>query len=586
MNGQDEMNQDEIKQEDDPVVPGQPETAKKSKLPWIIGGSVLLLVIALCAGVVAYFGLSFFSDNDPIAAVVPNDVLVYVSMDFLQAQSEDFNKALEVFKEISEVDEPQTSDEAADEFFSEEYGLSFTEDVLPWMGRHGSFVVNSADINSEEIEFMFLVESRNKSAADDFLTKFVAAIEEDQGISFETVERDGVTLQVYRSDFGSMEDIVIARDGKFVYMANSEDIVVESVGLKKADSLARDAYYTSALSGLSGDRLATMYMSVDSYIGLLDDMTESDLFYGSPTSFPDVSEYGFGGIAVGASFIEEGLRFDFAVAYDEANLSDYQKEFLSVTYQEPNGDDLVPEDTFFFLGVNNSQGLDRYMDENNPLVDQDVLESFDLLEDELGISVRELFELLSGEFAIAVGPANEGLPVEIGEVNLGFTIIASTNNEDGFNDWFKGLLDVAAQNMYVEYQTENVTFGDYTLQEVSVQDFDENITALYYGADNGFFFIGTSQGVFEDGLVKKNTLATNAKYQETWQAFPSSSVPYLYFDMLGLVDFFKDNAVYTDSELADMEKSLSKIPTIGLTVNETKNAVQSQTLIIFLDKGE
>ena len=584
MNGQDEMN--------DPVLPdaqGEPEKSNdRSKTVWYIaGGCVLLIIIAVCVGLAIYFGLSIFGGGDPIASVTPKDSLMYINLDLTKAQSDNFNNILKVFQEIAETEEPQDSTEAADDFLGEEYGLNFVDDVLPWIGRHGSFVISNIDLTSEDIEYMLIVETRSRSKADDFVTKLITAVEEKEGGSFETSEKDKATLYTYKSAVPGSEDIVIARVGKFVYFSNSDDAILGSASLKKADSLASDPNYKNALSALSKDRLATIYVGAESYIELLKDMAGSDLFYGNSTSFPDLSEYGMGGIAIGASFEDVGVRIDFAVAYDESNMGDFQKEMLSTVYLEPNGDDLVPENTFFFLDANTSQNFGMYFQEDSPLYDQDMMESFDLLEKEYGISVPELFDLLSGEFVIAVGPADDGLPVELGETNVGFTILASTDDEEGFNAWFANLLDVASQDMYVEYEVNNVTFGDYTLQEVSIQDFGEKYTALYYGADNGFFFLGTSHGILEDGLVSKNTLATNTPYQETWKAFPSGSIPYMYFDMLGLVDLMKNNEAYSSmSDLDTMEKNLKKIPVVALAVNEPADHVQSQTLIIFVDQGE
>jgi len=277
-----------------------------------------------------------------------------------------------------------------------------------------------------------------------------------------------------------------------------------------------------------------------------------------------------------------GIRFDFAAVYDEASMGDFQKDMINTAYLAPTTDALVPGDTFFFLGVNSSQNLGKYLEEGSPFYDQDAQESFDLFEKEYGISITELFDLLSGELAVAVGPANDGLPVELGETNVGVTILASTSDEEGFTKWFDNMLDVAFESMYTEYKIENTVIGDYALQELSIDESGELIKALYYGADNGYIVLGTSRGVLENGLEKKDTLAGNATYTETWKAFPSGSVPYMYLDVQGLVDFIKDNDPSTFDYSEGAEEGLKRIPVVALTVNKPEGNVVAQTLIIFI----
>jgi len=569
-------------QQETPGVQTEPEKTKGiPKSVWFIGGGCLLLLCAaVCVGLGIYLWSNFFGGGD-IASVVPNDSLVYVSVDLTNIQSESVDKVANVFQDLAEVDDKKTAIESLDESMDQEYGMSFTEDVLPWVGQHGAFVITDGDLTSEDFEFMFIAETRNKSKADEFLTKFVAAAADKQDMTFETSERDKITFYTYKSDYDSSQDVILARVGNFVYFSNSEDAIVKSADLKKADSLADDQNYKDGISALSGNSIVTMYFGPDAYVQAIEGMG-SDFFYGSGVPLSELENTGIAGFAMGMSVEDAGVRFDFAAVYDEANMSDFQKDMFNITYSKSQTDTLLPGDTFFFLGVNSSQNFGRYLQEDSPLYDQDVQESFDLLEKEYGVSITDLFNLLNGEFSLAIGPANDGMPVDLGEINMGVTILVGTNDEEGFTKWFENAIDAAFTSMYTDYKIEDTTIGGYALQELSIDDYSGMIPALYYGADNGYVVLGTSKGILEDGLSQKNTLADNATYAGTWNAFPSGSVPYMYLDVQGFVSFLKESDPNTFSGSESVEKGLKRIPVVAVSMNKPNGNVRSQTLIVFI----
>ena len=583
MNDRDEMIQQETPLQEIPnaqAEPEKPQSNPRTRL-YIVGGCLLIVVAVACVAALIYLGITLLGGKDPIAALVPNDSLVYVNVDLTKTQSDKFNNIIDIFQDIAEVAEKKTSTEALDKFMTDELGMNFAEDVMPWMGRYGSLVITGADMNSGDIDYMLILQTRSKAKADEFVPKLVTAMENKQSMNFDTSEKDGITLYTQTSG-----NLVIARAGNFVYFSNSEDSIIKSASLQKSDSLATSQSYKSAIAALNKGRLATIYFNADFYSEYLGSMGPGLMGSGA-TPLNELANSGLTSMAMGTSVENVGLRFDFAAIYDETQVSDFYKELLNTGYLEPKTDELIPADTFFFLGVNSSQSPAKYMQEGGPIYNPDIKESFDLLEKEYGISVTKLFELLSGEFAFAIGPADDGLFVELGQANLGITVLASTNDAAGFNDWFKGVLDVASKDMAVVYETNASAFGEYNLQELAIEDSGEKHTALFYGADKGYIILGSSSGILEDGLVRKNTLSTNTTYQETWKAFSSGSAPYMYLDVLGLLDFIKNSDPSLGmSDLGAAEKGLKKIPVIAMAMNKTSGYVQSQTLIVFMDTGK
>lgn len=586
MNDHDETFQQEIPGEGSEEIPqaapvktpDAPAEPKKGggvpKSVWFIGGGCALLICAaVCAGLGVFLWLNFFGAGDPIASVTPGDSLLYVGFDLAKAQSEDAANVFDLLQDLAEVDDKQTVIEFFDEAMREELGMNFTQDALPWVGRYASFVITEGDLTSGDFDFMFIVEARSKSGADEFIAEFVAAAESRQDMSFEVSEKNKITFYTHKSDYDPSGDVVVARVGKFVYFSNSEDAIAASAGLKKSDSLANSQPYKDGIAALSRDRIFTVYMDGDLYGQMVEDMGAS-LFYGGGMPTSGLAE-DITGMAIGLAVEDEGARLDFATVYAG-------EDRTASSYLAPTTDALVPGDTFFFMGMNSPQDLGGYLEEDSPFYNRDAREALDLLDQEYGVSVEELFDTLGGELAVAIGPASDGLPVEVGEVNVGITLLASAKDEAGFVRWFDHMLDVAFADTGAEYKAEDVAVGGYALQELSIDQGGQTVTALYYGADNGYVVLGTSLGVLEGGLDGKDTLAANPAYIETWKSFPSGSAPYMYLDVQGLINFIKQNDPSAFSYNPDVERGLSRIPAVALSMNASKGNVFSQTLIVFI----
>jgi len=570
--------------------PEKPETKESKGIPktvWLIGGGCLLLCcIAVVVALLVYFGITYFGGRDPIAAVVPGDSMLYMGFNLAETQTDDFKNVVSVFQELAGEDANKTMAETMDEVMGDELNMSFTEDVMPWLGQYGGFAVTSGDLTSGEFDYLFILQTRDQGKADEFIAKYVAELEDSQGTTFDKEEKDRITFYTHKAEYDWEQDTVIARIGKFIYFANSEDIILNSSELKKSDSLASASGYKNAVAALPRKRLTTIYVNGTVYQDeFMTAITEE--MYG-PELAPTLEEIVYSGIegfGMSVAVTGAGLQFDAAVSYDETQLTDYQKNALSVTHMAPTADKLVPEDTFFFLGANSSRSPGSFLEDDSQYA-QDIKESLTLFDDQYGINVMDLLGFLNGEFSIAIGPSRDGLIASLGEVNMGVTMFASTNDEAGFNTWFEDVLNVASDEMMMDYQTDPAKFGSYELQELSIGDSGEMYSALIYGADNGYIILGTSQDILENGLNSDATLANNPTYRETWKAFPSKSVPYMYIDTLALLDFIKESIPYAAGDLDPAEAGLSKIPTIALSVNNASGYTQSVTLIIFVDTGQ
>ncbi|MDD2923168.1 MAG: DUF3352 domain-containing protein [Anaerolineales bacterium] len=554
--------------------PLQP-AAKKSNKTLLYIGCGCLIVIAICAiiglGIFGY--MYFFNGSDPISAVVPNDALAYANVDFLQSQSAQFNDVVSIAQGIAGVKKQPLMD-ALDEAMQNELNMSFKSEVVPWMGQHGGLAIVSGDFNTGDAQVMFIMETRSASRTDQFLSKFIVALEDQRHIKFEKKTVGGATLYVYKSASNAADDMVVARVKKLVYIANSEDAVLKSINLKSGDSLAKSSKYKDAMAALPKGSMSSMYINGNNITDYISSLSNG---IGAPSA-NQFADSGINALALSASLEKVGLRLDVATTYDPTKLNDFNKESLKTKYLAPKVDKLVPENTFFFLDINSAQNPARLTQADNPLYTKDVQEALDLFEKQYGVSIKKLLGLLNGEFAVAVGPSNDGLFATTAQVNVGGTIFAGTNDEAGANIWLEGARDALSKQGGMELGASGVTLGGYQLQKVTAQGLDGQL--LFYGADKGYMILGTSQDILENGLGGKNTLANNAVYRDTWKAFPSGSMPYLYMNVSALIDFYKSSGA--GGGLGDAEAELRRIPVLAAALNNSGGYTRSVTMIFFI----
>lgn len=565
------------------VIP-QPGTAETppaapkggSKLGWIIAILAALVACAALLGVGAWFLLPrLFGGGDPIAGAVPAGSLVYMNVDLLKAKSENVEKIAAVFKEIAYSDyKDETSIQSADRFMKDEYGLSFTDDVMPWLGQYAGLAITDGDLKSDNT-FLLIVESRDGAKADAFIEKWIAAMASKKGMQFEQHDEQGVKLYVHGQAGGTSQDVsVIARVGNFVYLSNSQEALLASAKLKNADSLAASGAYKDALAALPADRLASFYISSDAYLKFFEGLSA-----GSGASYAEqLKSSGLRALGAGLSARQDGLQLDMALTYDQEKLTAFQKDSLNAKYKAPTADALVPGDTFLFLDVNSDQGFGNYLQDDNPAYTKDTREALTLLEKQSGVNIQALLKLMSGELALAVGPATDGLLPENSRLDMAITVLASTSDEAGFKSWAQELLDANAKKSQINFETSDVAFGKFALQSLALPGPTSSAPMLYYGASNGYIVLGTSKTSLEKGLNGSDTLAANSTYLNTWKSFPAGGARYLYVDVQGLLAALQSSPSGASMNTAGWEK----IPVVAATVNPVSNFTQSYTVIMFV----
>ena len=550
----------------------EPAPEKKRGIPkaaWGIGlGCLLLLVIGLVVGILGYQW--FFGARDPIAAKVPADTAVYMSLDLKKAQSDELQNIIRVFSQMGGVEDVKTTAELIDEALGD-LSMSFEDDIQPWIGLHAALVSMDPEMGAGVV----IIETRSQAGADKFISDLTAALEDTQGTTFDEQRAGNITMFVSDDPYNAM---TIARSGGLLYIASDEDALLDIVDAGRSDVLANTKAYKNTMAALRGDRLVTIFVSGEAYGEMAGPYSDSGL----GGAYGLVAE-GVLGMGIAASADDAGLRFDAAIAYDESALDAYQKRVVQATYKDPTTARLVPDDTFLFLGVNGSTTANSFLDSENPAAD-DIRESLELFEDETGLNAIEVLDALGGEFGFALGPANDGMLAEQSGTNMGMSMFIGTTDDDVVRSWLDDAMDVLGEQTGTEMQRSDLGIGRYDLQEVRIESPYESGTAFLYGVQDGLLIIGSSEDMLTRALEDNQSLANDSAYRDTWKAFSPGSHPLLYVDMAGFMDFLESTGEldYTDDAVV---RGLRDIPTIAATINNAPAFTQSFSLIVFVEGG-
>lgn len=224
-----------------------------------IAATVVAAVLA--GGALALAAVSFFGPADDAAVeMVPSNAIFYanVFLDPSTPQKLALEELLEKFPDAS------TPEEAKDAFVRlldqalVEAGMTFEEDVEPWLGSQIAFFLLPPTAGAQSAEGALLVSTTDRSASEDALDKILAVP------GLEPMTAATYAGSDYRVDAtGSTAAGVI--DGFLVVGSRSGFHAVVDAG--RGDSLEDSDRYQNAVEGLIEDRLALFFFDASQMMG-------------------------------------------------------------------------------------------------------------------------------------------------------------------------------------------------------------------------------------------------------------------------------------------------------------------------------
>jgi len=575
--------------QDQTIVSESGPPAEKKRNTWIIVAAAVvggIVVIAAVLAALVYFdpfNLNLLGrlrgGYDPVAATVPADSDMYFSFDMLKLLSEDTRGVIDAFAKSSGVPDVSNREDSInqlDNFMTENLGVTFTDDIQPWIGQYLGFSI--FDVSMDEYHqpvidhWIFAVETRDQKASDAFITMLTAFIAQDTGESFVDREYNKAAFHELSTE-NEADRVVIGRSKNLVLVSNSMENIQITINAQSADSLAKNADYKAVVAKLPNTRLMTAYIRSS----LVDQLSTSMYqpawtTLGTSTNFQDM--------AFSLAAVAEGIRFDMVSSYDLQNLTQNQIDSMSGPGASGKLAESLPQDTFFFMTGKNLDKVWGTIKEairtGNDISEAEFDESMQMLEGEIGINPdKNLFPLLDQEWSLALLNQESTVFADLG-VPLGILGVFETSNPDQLSQNIQkmaGNLNDYGLIMADEKIGENTTYYELNSSYLG----GANVGPLLaFGVRDSQLILSTNSVHLQNQLMSSQSLAQSDVYQTVWKPFPSDMNPIFFLDMHQLIGVL--NAL--DSNELDV---LSPVQSIAMAGSPLKDGTSHWTLMVFVN---
>ena len=563
----------------------------------IIAGCIGLLVLTCCClvAVGVIVGLDPFKLNlvarltgryDPILNVMPANTGMYITMDLLQLTGNDSRQLVRTFQPAAPEtpgQEMETVLQDLDTQLSEAVGITFTGDIMPWVGRRAGVGITHLYFDAfgepDQADWVFVAEIRDQTAFESFLVKFQQGIENNLGERFvQETYQDGTIWAIAVGD--ETDQIAMAQTTNLFFISQTVQPIKDALDAQKGTSLADSKIYAELVADLPNNRVITLFMDGAFLLDLVKNLPDSGL------NAPQLNSLdGWQGMSASLALVEVGVQLDAFYSFDPAQMTDIQRQMLDNMLTEPQLANRLPQNT---LGVVNGQGLNTLWSNAETQMagipeGADFQEAVALLEDMLGIDVdTDLFALLDGEYALALLPAADGALAQ-GGVNLGIIFLAQTSSPDAMNTTLEKINPFLADNLDMSPQTAQI--NGQTVYFVG--DPFQDVEFLAYGVVDSHLNIASSTTVIQNTFSGGAALANADRYKTVWNAFPAGMRPVFYFDQEGIFNTVREGL--TDSGQTSFDeavKNFKPVQFISAAMQYRDKGLMRMTMIAVIEKSE
>ena len=518
------------------------ETPKKSnkRTLYIVLGVVAALLVCCCLVAIILYATGvfdrFLGGTESTATVVSAESELYASVNLLNLTPEKLNRVLQPFEKVLDqvdVKDQESALKEIDNQLDDMYGITITEDVMPWVGQYAAISIDELKMGTygaEDTAVLFVVEVRNKNAADEFILKLIDGIEDYDDVSFDDSDYEGVTVYSVDEDY---TEIALCRYNNFVLLSNKISTVEDAISLKKSDSMAQNAVYKSMLKQLPTERALTMFLSSTKLIEAL----SSEALYGSEDAVVDALN-GWKASTLSLAIVDAGVQVDMVTAYDVDKLDDDMKAMMESGSPGIKTIAMMPEETMVFVSGSHLDlawnalkvsliGMGDSIDFEDAMVEFEDMMGFD--------PDTELLAYLDGEFAISIFPSKKGILSEASGVDLGFVGLFGTSKPDDLRDTVNSLVNYLEDEMYTEVNSSSV--GDGEVYEL-------DMVGGAFGVVDKYLGIGSSVDSLEDAYDKTSSITDNETYKEMLKKIPGGLTPVMFVNVTDGLSYLDDIVPY------------------------------------------
>ena len=276
-------------------------------------------------------------------------------------------------------------------------GISFMDDVWPWLGRDISFALLDAAAEDGP-EWVMLLQTDDRDASDGFLKDLARYLEDEKSMGFKTDTYDGALL--YSEE---MDKISFALTGDYVIIGGNEKAAMSTVGYLDDPPtlpLSKDERFLRVRDQLPSERFMLIFASAMDLYGEAERQASPNDLEALAGLSRNISEV----VGVSGSFVEDGIRLDF--------YSDTPSGAVMVTdNNDLNTARAIPEDVLFMLSFT---GIEEIWPQVGRMVEvigvytaQELGQDLERLTGITGVDVeQDIISELIGETTLALLPSD------------------------------------------------------------------------------------------------------------------------------------------------------------------------------------
>jgi Protein of unknown function (DUF3352) len=374
-----------------------------------------LLIVVGAAGAAAFLMLR--GSGEVILDKVPAqaDVVVTAYLDPAASQKVNLLRMASKFPALG--DEAHLRDQlnqALDQLVSD---VGMDHEDLAWVGSELGLYVEVRGAN--DVSYAVLIAADDPDAAKAFIERYRQGQEQRFGVTYHTVDHDGVEVAVPSGD-PSGQAAVALFDG-VVVLGSTEAAVDAAIDTAHGGStIADDPGFQRVTAALPDAKLGMAFVDA---AHLADAFGDQLAAAGVTTGVTSISA--LDGIGVALSAQPDGLAMDTVMMYDDEELTDSQRATLSAPDHANPLLDVVPADV---LGMYAVEHLDMSIQDSIEQITRTTPEAADQL-DQMGVTGPDgLLSQLTGD--VAVEGSAQG-----GTIPYGGALLVGTNDPGATSSW-------------------------------------------------------------------------------------------------------------------------------------------------------
>jgi hypothetical protein len=529
-----------------------------------------LLVLVGAAGAAAFMLLR--GSGEAILDKVPAsaDVVVTANLDPAASQKVNLLRMASKFPALEGQDGLQQQLNQTLDGLLRDVGM--THEDVQWVGSEAGLYV---DVKSpQDTSYAVLIATDDEGAAAASLQKFQAGLE-SQGATFHSSDHDGVQITVSSTPDHPSFAIVDA-----VVVLGSDEGAVGAVidTAHGGPSIADDATFLRVTGALPQSRLGVAFVDTAQLLGTFGDVLGAAGVTTGVTSLDALD-----GVGVSLSAESNGLALDTVMMYDDAKLSDVQRQTLSAADHPNKLIDLIPGDA---LGMYAVEHLDAAIADqvgriaaSDPQSDQEFKR--------LGVTgTGGLLSQLTGDVAAAASP-------EQGTIPVGGVLMVGTNDPAATSKWLDDTLQTLPLGATAASCSSN---GGCRITHEATRWATEShggVTVTYassgaalpvaYAVIGDVAVVGSSRAQVEhviDVHAGGGSISTAARFTSATASVPTDD-GVLYLDVPAIVNVIRGQ--FPPAEVASFDNEIGRsLKPIEAVVAGTKNEPDLQRTRLFI----